>query len=181
MPTLGPSADGSLAMCDGVMPMLHLPGVMMPGQFGPEQAGAREVADERVVDERLVLGRDALGDAHDEPDAGLGRLEDRGGRRLGRDGDERRRGPGGLDGVGDGVEHRDALDVLAALAGRHAADDLGAVVAVAQAVELALAAGEALDDDLGVGVDEDRHLRLPLLNRRRSGPLRGRPRASSAC
>ena len=35
MPTFGPSADGSLAMCDGVMPMLHLPGLMMPGQFGP--------------------------------------------------------------------------------------------------------------------------------------------------
>ena len=48
------------------------------------------------------------------------------------------------------VEDRDALDVLAALAGRDAADDLGAVVPVAQAVVLALPAGEALDDDLGV-------------------------------
>src|SRR5215216_2113779 len=54
-------------------------------------------------------------------------------------------------------------DGLATLAGGHAADDLGPVVAVAEAVELALAPGEALDDDLGVGVDEDRHLSRPLL------------------
>ena len=53
------------------------------------------------------------------------------------------------------VEDRDALDVVAALAGRDAADDLRAVGPVAQAVVPALAAGEALDDDLGVCVDED--------------------------
>ena len=47
------------------------------------------------------------------------------------------------DGVGDGVEDRDALDVLAALAGRDAGDDVRAVVAVAQAVEASLAAGQA--------------------------------------
>ena len=35
MPTLGPSAVGSWAMWLGVMPMLHLPGLMMPGQLGP--------------------------------------------------------------------------------------------------------------------------------------------------
>ena len=40
------------------------------------------------------------------------------------------------------------------------ADDLRAVRPVAQAVEPALAAGEALDDHLGVLVDEDRHVEL---------------------
>ena len=33
-----------------------------------------------------------------------------------------------VDGLLPAVEHRDALDVLAALAGGHAADDVGAVV-----------------------------------------------------
>ena len=95
-------------------------------------------------------------------DAGRGGLEDRRRRGLGRHGDERRGRAGGGDRVGDGVEHRDALDVLAALARRDAADDLRAVGPVAQAVVLALPAGEALDDDLGVGVDEDGHAQFPF-------------------
>ena len=65
--------------------------------------------------------------------------------------------PVSVDRVGDGVEDRDALDVLAALAGRDAGDELRAVGAVAQPVERALAAGEALDDELRVLVDDDRH------------------------
>jgi len=51
-----------------------------------------------------------------------------------------------LDRVGNGVEDGDALDVLAALARRDSGDDLRAVRLVAQAVEAALAAGQALDD-----------------------------------
>ena len=69
--------------------------------------------------------------------------------------------PVSVDRLGDGVEDRDALDVLAALAGRDAGDDLRAVGAVAQAVEAALAAGEALDDELRVAVDDDRHSAAP--------------------
>ena len=56
------------------------------------------------------------------------------------------------------VEDGDAVDVAAALAGRDAADDFGAVVAVAQAVESALPAGESLDDHLGVLVNENAHV-----------------------
>ena len=37
---------------------------------------------------------------------------------------------GAVDRVGDGVEDGDALDLLAALAGRHAGDDLRAVALV---------------------------------------------------
>ena len=62
-----------------------------------------------------------------------------------------------VDGVGDRVEDRDALDVLAALARRDAGDDVRAVGAVAQAEEAALAPGQALDDEPRVAVDEDRH------------------------
>ena len=72
MPT-GPPAS---AMSPEVMPMLHFPGLMMPGQFGPSSRVAGNSCDQAVVGHRLVLGRDALGDADDEGDAGLGRLDD---------------------------------------------------------------------------------------------------------
>ena len=49
------------------------------------------------------------------------------------------------------------VDVLAALSRRDAGDELRAVVAVAEAVEAALRAREALDDESCVAVDEDRH------------------------
>ena len=48
--------------------------------------------------------------------------------------------------LGDGVEHRPALVRRAALAGRHAADDRGAVGGGLLGVERAFAAGDALDD-----------------------------------
>ena len=57
----------------------------------------------------------------------------------------------------DRVEDRHPLDVLAALARGDAGDQVGAVVAVAQAVEGALAAGQAGDDELRVLVDDDAH------------------------
>ena len=63
------------------------------------------------------------------------------------------------DRLGDRVEHRHAVDLAAEPPGRHAADDLraGAVVeALARQVD-GLAAGDALDDERRVGVDQDRH------------------------
>src|SRR5207244_4101196 len=69
-----------------------------------------------------------------------------------------------VDGVGDRVEHRDALDVLTALAGRDARNDVGAVSLVAQTVEAALAARQALDDEARVVVDDDRHQRWTPLS-----------------
>ncbi len=47
--------------------------------------------------------------------------------------------------------------VRAAFAGRHAADDVGAVVDHFLGVERADAAGEALDEDRRIFVDEDGH------------------------
>src|SRR5207248_9585368 len=53
----------------------------------------------------------------------------------------------------------DALEVLPALPGCDAGDDVGPVVAVAKRVERALAPGRTLDDELCVVVDDDRHQR----------------------
>src|SRR5690606_15619432 len=61
------------------------------------------------------------------------------------------------DRVGDGVEHGQAEVLGAALARGHAADDPGAVLDHLLGVEGALGAGEALDDDLGVLVDQNAH------------------------
>ena len=104
------------------------------------------------------MGRNALGDADDERDAGRGRFQDGGGCAPGRHRDERGVRPGRRDGLRHRVEHRDALDVLAALAGRDPGHHLGAVGPVAQAVETPLAAGQPLHDHLGLLVDEDAHL-----------------------
>ena len=83
---------------------------------------------------------DALGDAHDQVDAGVGRLEDRLGGEPRRHEDHRRVRARLADGVDHRVEHRDALDVAARLARRHAGDDLRPVVAVAERVERSLRA-----------------------------------------
>ena len=66
--------------------------------------------------------------------------------------------------VGDRVEDGDALDVLAALPGRDACHDLRPVTRGCAGRGTALAAGQALDDELRVAVDDDRHLApLPRL------------------
>ena len=64
-----------------------------------------------------------------------------------------------LDRLGDGVEYRHAVDVASEPTGRDAADDLGAgavVKALSREVDR-LAAGDALDDEGGLGVDQDGH------------------------
>ena len=73
-------------------------------------------------------------------------------------------GAGGLDGLLAGVEDRHAEHFLAALAGGHAGDDLGAVLHHLLGVEAAFAAGEALDDDFRLGVDKDAHYALPVIS-----------------
>jgi len=76
------------------------------------------------------------------------------------------------DGLFDGVEDRDAVDVAPALAGGYAADDLGTVVAVAQAVKTALSPGESLGDHLGVSSTKIL-MSLPLVVREGHGPAGG--------
>ena len=94
---------------------------------------------------------------------GVDRLVDRGGGEARRNEDHRGVGAALVDRLLDRVEDRDALDVLAALARGDAGDHVGAVVAVAQPVEGALAAGQAGDDELRVVVDDDAHQPLAPL------------------
>ena len=138
-----------------------LAGADDPRTVRTQQPGARELLDQAVVGQRLVLGRDALGDADDEGDAGLGRLND--GVRRGPRGHADEGGGGArlLDRLGHRGVDRNALDLLAAPLGVGAAHDLGAVGLVAQAVVEPLARrADALDHDLGRLVDEDAHVSL---------------------
>jgi hypothetical protein len=67
-------ATAGLAISPAVMPMLHLPGLMMPGQLGPSRRACGKSRLSSVEEPGLVLRRHALGDDHDELDAGLGGL-----------------------------------------------------------------------------------------------------------
>ena len=65
---------------------------------------------------------------------------------------------------GDGVENRNALSAvfkdLAAFAGRDAGNNLRAVINRELRVFRAKTAGDALDEDLGVGFNENGHLNI---------------------
>jgi hypothetical protein len=70
-----------------------------------------------------------------------------------------------LNGLVDGVEHGHPVDVASEAAGGDAAHDLGPL-AVVQAFPRqvdGLSAGDALDDEGGVSVDEDAHEALPWI------------------
>ncbi len=108
-----------------------------------------------------VAARDPLGDDHDQLDAILERLEHRvlGERRWNRDHRAVDLCAVVIDRLRDRVEHGDAVDIAAQAAGRDAAHDLCALAvlkALAGEVD-SLAARDALDDEGGVFVDEDRH------------------------
>src|SRR5665213_4464795 len=134
----------------------------------PRSTQSRSSAASDVY-KRQILGRNALGDADDERDPALGRFDDRRGRELRWHHDEGRRGPGRGHGLFDRVEDRDAVDVTPPFAGGDAPDDLGAVVAVAQAMKATLSPGESLDDHLGVLINENTHI-SSLGVRERDGP-----------
>ncbi len=168
MPDLETRPTGPLPamFAGGVMPTSASPGVMMPGAVGADDAGL--VALLHVVRPRVrgVLHGDALGDDHEQRDLRVDGLDDgvlREGRGNERDRDVR---AGLLHGLGDGAEDGklDRVAVLvgvrdrgAGLAGVHAADDLGARLEHQRGVLGALAAGDALDDDLGILGKEDCH------------------------
>ena len=136
-----------------------------------DRAGALEGA----LDLHHVEDGDALGDADDEVELGVDRLEDGVGGEGRRHVDRGGGGAGRLLGLGDGVEDREADVGLAALSGGDAADHPGAVGDGLLGVEGALGAGQALADDAGVLVDEDGHsVHFPwFAGRRRAGALLG--------
>src|SRR5262249_17238088 len=99
----------------------------------------------------------ALGDAYDERDLRRDRFADRVAGAGRRHVDHAGVASGLCLRLGDGIEHRQAEMARAALAGRGAADHPGAVGDRLLGMEGAVPAGEALANDLGALVDEDRH------------------------
>ena len=107
------------------MPILQASGVMTPGQFGPIRRDLR--AFQRALDLHHVQHRDAFGDADDQLHLGVDRLKDGVGGKGRRHIDHRCIGPGDGARLVDRVEHRQVKVAAAALAGRDAADHLGAI------------------------------------------------------
>src|SRR5262249_14142075 len=108
------------------------------------------------VDPNHVERRDALGDADDQLDPGVRRLQDRIRGAGGRAQDHGAVGAGLAHRLLDAVEEREALDGGAALPRGDAAHDTGAVFAAADRVEGAVFA-HALDQDPRVLADQDAH------------------------
>src|SRR3954470_15860191 len=125
------------------------------GAIGPDKRRVR--AGEIRVHRRHVAHGDPFGDADRESDAGVGGLQDRVGREPRRHEDHRGVRAGGRDRLPDGVEHRDTLDVLAALPGSDPSYHRRPVRTVPERVERALRARDALHHQLGIGADEDAH------------------------
>ena len=157
-------------MCPGMMPILHAPGRDDAGAVRSDEP--HRLAFERAAHADHVHDRDALGDADDQPAARVDRLEDRVGRAERRHEDARGVGAGLLDGFRDGVENRNAdllavralgLERFAAAVRRAARDDLRAVRDALLGVERARRAGDALDDDLRVLADQNRHRSCSVL------------------
>src|SRR5688572_28015888 len=122
------------------------------------------VAGQRSLHFHHVVHRDAFGDAHDELDAGVGRFENRIGRVRRRHVDHADRRTRLFHCFARSVEHRQIEVLLAAAAGRHAADDFGAVRNALLGMKRTLLAREALADDARVLVDQNAHwfVLLPL-------------------
>ena len=100
---------------------------------------------------------DALGDADDDLDAGLGGLDDRAAGERRRDEDARRVRALALDSLAHRVVDRPVEVGLPALAGDDAGDDVRAVLDHLLGVEGAFFSGQALHDEPGVLVNEDAH------------------------
>ena len=104
----------------------------------PQEAGVREVGLQLVEEIRLVVGGHALGDGHDELDAGLSRLKHRTLHAWCRDEDAAGGGAGGFLGLGNRCVDRHAVHIGAGLLRVGAGHDLGAIGAVESAVVAAL-------------------------------------------
>src|SRR3569623_1880237 len=105
--------------------------------------------------------RNALGDAYDSSDAGVGGFQYRIGRVRCRHVDHGGVRLGGRDGVAHGIEHRPFEMELPALARRYAADQLRAVFDGLLGVKRALLAGETLTDHARIFIDQNRHRLRP--------------------
>ena len=105
-----------------------------------------------------VLHRDELGDADDQIQFGIDRLEDGIGRHRGRNEHDRNGGSGLGGGLEAGIEDGDLVfEGLAALAGHHAGDNLGAILQAQPGVLRAEPARDALHHHLGRRRNENGH------------------------
>src|SRR3954453_13746459 len=105
-----------------------------------------------------VVDRNAFRDADDQLHPGVRGFHHRVGRERRRHEDERAIRARFFARLAHAVEDRKAFVRRAALARRHAADDLRAVVAALNRVKGSFTSGDALNDDFGVLVCPDRHL-----------------------
>src|SRR5262245_8080033 len=125
------------------------------GAVGADQAGAR--AAQRALDLDHVEHGPAFGDADDEGNGGVDRFEDGIGGKGRRHINHACIRVGRFGGVLDRVEDGETEMGGAALARGHAADHARAVSDRLFGMERALRAGEALADDAGAVIDENRH------------------------
>src|SRR5439155_297559 len=107
-----------------------------------------------------VLRRNAVRDGHDQPNAGVRRLHDRVGAKRRGDENQARRGARGRYRFLHRIEDRAPQMVGAALSRGDASHDIRAVGDHLLGVEGALVAGEALDDDAGLLIEQDAHAAL---------------------
>src|SRR2546426_606815 len=131
-----------------------------PGAVRPDQRGAPflRVAPQVPLHGHHVLGGDAVRDGHDQPDPRVRGFHDGVGAERRGDEDEARHGSRVRHRFLRGVEHGPAEMGGAALPGRDAAHDVGAVRDHFLRVERPLVAREALDDDVGLLVEQDTHV-----------------------
>ena len=147
-------------MWPGMMPILHLPGEMMPGQLGPIR---RVLACSRGSARRLTMSMTGMPSVMQTTSgmpasaaSMMASAANGGGTKI-----TVALAPVAFTASRDGVEHG-ALEMLcAALAGRDAADDVGAVGDRLLRVEGAFLAGEALNDQACVFVDQYAHCAPP--------------------
>ena len=120
------------------MPTFATPGVITPGQFGPTRVVVVPARYACTVAMSRTGMPSVMHTTSPTPASAASRIAsaaNRGGTKI-----IDVFAPVAAHGVGDGVEHGDALDVLPALAGRDAGDDVGPVRAVPERVEGAFAA-----------------------------------------
>ena len=139
---------------------LPSPGVTMPGQFGPM---SRVLPLPAIARFTRIMSRTGMPSvmAHHQFQPGVRAFQNRVRGKSRRNKNRGGRRAGLFHRFGDRVENRNALagmlKNLAALAGRDAGDDLRAVINRELRVFRAKAAGDALDEDLGVGFNENGH------------------------
>ena len=138
-----------------MIPILHPSGRDDAWTIGADQPRFR--AQERPLDPHHVEHRNALGDAHDQAHLGIDRLEDRIRGERGRHVDHRRVGAGARDRVATVSNTGSPRWVVPPLPGVTPPTIRRAVGDRLLGVERALGAGEALADDLGVAIDQNRH------------------------